>query len=323
MMWVEILSRHHDVIERYRVDGQEARIGRAYDNDVVIDDPFVAPHHLVIFRADDGVMVAEDQGSQNGLFDVDGARVKHAAVDGRRAIRIGRTHLRVRDGLYAVPPERRAQAPTKNGRTATLLAVLVAGFTLLELWLGQTEEVRTSTWLAPLIIYVGLIIAWSTSWALLSRLFGGAARFTTHLAIALAAALLFHLYDWGTDIASYSFAARRITDYGYAGAWTIAGIAIFFHLLAIGPRHFGIKAGAVVASIAAAVTVHTLFKVDARNQLGGSTQLTTLMPPELRLRAPRDADGFFADVDRLKATLDKARTDEPIVPALFPSLFDE
>ena len=36
MMWVEVLSRHHDVLARTRCD-DGARIGRAYDNDVVID----------------------------------------------------------------------------------------------------------------------------------------------------------------------------------------------------------------------------------------------------------------------------------------------
>ncbi len=43
MIWIEILGRHREVVARYRGDGAEVRIGRGYDNDVVIDDPYVAP----------------------------------------------------------------------------------------------------------------------------------------------------------------------------------------------------------------------------------------------------------------------------------------
>ena len=44
VMWIEVLSRHGEVAARERIDGrEEARIGRAFDNDVVIDDPHVAP----------------------------------------------------------------------------------------------------------------------------------------------------------------------------------------------------------------------------------------------------------------------------------------
>ena len=54
MIWVEVLSRQHDVISRHRIadvaEGASIRIGRAYDNDVVIDDAYVAPHHLQLSR---------------------------------------------------------------------------------------------------------------------------------------------------------------------------------------------------------------------------------------------------------------------------------
>ena len=50
VMWIEVLSRHGEAIQRQRIDGDEARIGRDFDNDVVVDDPHVAPHHARIFR---------------------------------------------------------------------------------------------------------------------------------------------------------------------------------------------------------------------------------------------------------------------------------
>ena len=72
-MWIEVLSRNGDVVARERIDTAEARVGRAFDNDVVVDDPHVAPHHLRIHRGEDGELVAEDLNSLNGLFPEHGA----------------------------------------------------------------------------------------------------------------------------------------------------------------------------------------------------------------------------------------------------------
>jgi hypothetical protein len=66
MIWVEILSRHRDVAARVRVMGDEASIGRGYDNDVIVDDPYVAAHHLRVFRDAAGKLIAQDLGSANG-----------------------------------------------------------------------------------------------------------------------------------------------------------------------------------------------------------------------------------------------------------------
>src|SRR5690606_23682810 len=67
MMWIEVLNREGDVVARERIPADEARIGRAFDNDVVLSDPHVAPHHLRVSRAGDGTLVAEDLGTINGL----------------------------------------------------------------------------------------------------------------------------------------------------------------------------------------------------------------------------------------------------------------
>jgi len=58
MIWVEILSRHRDITARVRTASPEVRIGRGYDNDVIVDDPYVAARHLRVFRDEAGQLVA-------------------------------------------------------------------------------------------------------------------------------------------------------------------------------------------------------------------------------------------------------------------------
>jgi hypothetical protein len=118
MIWVEILSRHRDVTSRVQIAGRSATVGRGYDNDVIVDDPYVAPHHLRVSRGEAGELVAEDLGSANGTY-LDGgkARITRAVIDGAKPLRIGQTLLRVRSSAYAVEPERMARA---NRRTQAL-----------------------------------------------------------------------------------------------------------------------------------------------------------------------------------------------------------
>ena len=100
-MWIEVLSRHGDVSTRVRVTSDEARIGRAFDNDVVVDDPHVAPHHARIYRAEDGELVAEDLGTLNGLYPEHGAhRATRVLLAKEPGLRMGRTIVRVRDAAH-------------------------------------------------------------------------------------------------------------------------------------------------------------------------------------------------------------------------------
>src|SRR5882724_6757171 len=110
MIWVEVLSRHRDVEARFRLEGPEVFIGRGYNNDVIVDDPYGGPQHLRIFRDETGQVVAEDVGSANGTF-LDGGkdRLRRIVVDGTKPIRIGQTLLRIREPDYAVERERMAR----------------------------------------------------------------------------------------------------------------------------------------------------------------------------------------------------------------------
>src|SRR5260370_3106728 len=106
MIWVEILSRHRDITARVRIAGPEVRIGRGYDNDVIVDDPYVAAQHLRVFRDEAGQLIAEDMGSANSTF-LDGgkSRLARIIVAGTKPILIGPTYLRVREMHHAVDRE--------------------------------------------------------------------------------------------------------------------------------------------------------------------------------------------------------------------------
>jgi len=312
MIWIEILSRHREIVDRVRVPAGEARVGRGYDNDVILDDPYVAPSHLRIFRDDAGQLIAEDLGSVNGVF-VDGSdkRLVRIVVDGERPIRIGQTLLRVRSADHAVAPERVAQPEGRVG-PGVLVAVLGAallGLSALTVWLAQTAEARASDYLTPLLWMTGAVILWAGLWALLARVFSGRSGFMRNLSIGLGGALALTVYNEIGRVLAFSFTAPSAMTYQYVAAWTILAVICFLHLRAIGNARLWLKGVIVATVLATAIAAQTLQRSEAFSIAGRQSTVRLLLPPSFRAVPVREEATFFRDVGDLRARIDADRRD--------------
>lgn len=65
---VEVLGRRGEVVAREKIHSLPATIGRGFDSDVILDDEFVAPHHLQLEAADDGGFRVSDLGTVKRLL---------------------------------------------------------------------------------------------------------------------------------------------------------------------------------------------------------------------------------------------------------------
>ncbi len=92
---VEIVNRAHKTIERQKFD-RPIRIGRAFDNDFILTDTHISPHHAVIKEDEAGKWYVQDLNSKNGIF-----TKRHRKVDGLLYLEsgdefvVGKVHLRV------------------------------------------------------------------------------------------------------------------------------------------------------------------------------------------------------------------------------------
>lgn len=311
MIWVEILSRQREVAARFRVVASEVRIGRGYDNDVVIDDPYVAAKHLRVYRHDDGHLVAEDVGSANGTF-LDGNRTRLSTftVDGKQPIRIGQTYLHIRDVNHEV--ERERLAPTERHALPIVLTIVLAmvlvGIDVLKIWLTQTGEARLSAYLTPLLTVASLLLVWVGLWALLCRIFDGRAHFLRNLLIALIGTVAFSVFNEFALYAAYAWNWPDGVTYGYVAAWlSFAGLC-FFHLREVGRKRLWLKGAAVVVLMAGGTAFTTLQQSEAASDFGRAKTAHWLLPPMLRAVPLKDEDTFFKDIGNLKARLDSDRS---------------
>lgn len=313
VMWIEVLSRDGAVGTRSRIDREEARVGRAFDNDIVVDDPHVAPHHLRIFRAEDGELVVEDLGTVNGLFSEHGAaRVQQLRLTDGPGIRIGRTVLRVHDAAHPVAPEkpltpRRAHASWAAGLTVALFAMI-----LLVNWLDLTNQPSANAVLLPLLGLATVLAIWSGLWALLSRVFFGQAQFPVQLRIAATACIALLIWDQIAKTFSFALAWREMSEYAGLGAWALLGATCVAHLHSISARHMRAAQAVVVVLIAAGAAIQYFGKSETRNLLGQRATLGDLRPPAFRLAPPSTSEDFFKRADAVRQKVDLARVREPI-----------
>ncbi len=311
-LWVEIVSRQGDVLARHRCSAPELRIGRGYANDVVLDDPYVAPEHLHIRRDAAGKWVAEDFGSANGLFAGHGkTKMPRIVLDGDQLIRIGRTYLRVRDPAYSVPRERLEDAQVRVWPVAIALGCGALAFELLLLWLGETREPHLYRYVESLAGLAFPLAGWAGIWAVLARVFSGEARFGRQLLIALWG-LLFWLIGYELiKLIAFSFTWRWLAAYQYVGGWCLAAAVCFAHLNEVAPSRAKLNAAIMAALAAGAIAMHVLVQIEQRSATDQRIFATSLMPPVLQLAPPVREDAFFAEVERLKSAVDHARIADP------------
>jgi hypothetical protein len=317
VVWIEVVSRARDVVARHRCAGSEIRVGRAYDNDVVLDDPYVAPHHLLIRRSESGGWIAEDLGSANGLF-IDHSRDRFGwvEIDGNRLMRIGHTSLRLRESDYAVAPERTEQLsshplwPALAGLGVALVAIDVGSS-----WIAEITEPKLSPYLLSVLTVAVLTGAWTAIWSVLARIFSGQARFERNLLIALAGMVTYALYREFTDFAGFALSWSRLAAYQYIGVWSLLAGICFLHLRVVSPARLKLKAGLVVALLAAGIGVQVLNQSELRTGFDRQGMALHLLPPEFRLVPLQTEDTFFADIETLKAKLDHDRTEPQPSPS--------
>lgn len=312
VMWVEVLSRQGEVAARERIERAEARIGRAFDNDVVIDDPHVAPHHLRVFRGEDGELVAEDLGTLNGLYTEHGAqRITRVPLGREPVIRIGRTSLRVHDGAHAVAPEKPLTPPRLHARWAVGLGAGLFAAILAVNWLNLTTEPSTNVILLPLLALATVLAVWTGFWALLSRIFAGQSLFVLHLRIAVTACIALLIWNELAQTAAFALAWREMGEYAGLGAWALLAATCYAHLYVIGARHMRSAMALVMALIVAGAAVQYFDKWESRHRVGQRATLGDLRPPMFRAVPLSSTREFLERTDLVKQRVDQARAKEP------------
>lgn len=306
---IEVLDRDGAVRQAERVTAWPLRVGRALDNDLVLDDPHVAAHHFRVGPNEDGLVLTVGD-TRNGVA-VGAQRLaageRWQAGASPFTVVAGRTHLRLRLAEHTLAPERPLAESRVFGQrlmplfVLLLLNLLAIGF---DTYLSSDPEPLLRQLARDLLSGVGVMFAWCGLWTLLSKLFTRQGHFLWHVRVLLTAVLAWELIDGLLLLTGFAMSWPWLTSHAYLPGLAIAALALQFHLQAVEPH----RPVATRAFAAAAFVVGLGLTVWGNWQRLESTRSelyqAVMFPPGARLAAGRDLDGFITALQPLQESLD-------------------
>ena len=187
------------------------RIGRAPDNDVIIDDPYTDAHHVSLDVSDPASWQATDLGSENGTFKSH-QLVSSTTVCSGDELLIGRTRLRIFDLQHQVKPalslrnlEHLLFGVNSTGSVVLLVAV-IALYPCMTLYFNSSGgNFKPDTYLVAALTYVAIALVFAAAWSLLARLLRGEFRFRVLLNLTIILWLASSLLSLVIYITYYNF----------------------------------------------------------------------------------------------------------------------
>ena len=306
--FVEILTRNKEVKFRHQVNSLPIRIGRGYDNDVILDDPNISAHHALIDETADGRLVIQDLGSHNGII-YKGMRQTEITVEGNMILRLGQTSIRVRSADFPVAAEITDAAFYKweGWLPAMTGLILILLLTVLSTWINDNKKFEAIRYLTMVALILSIGLVWCGGWSFANRLFGGSARFGRHLFILGCGFAVIETLSSLNDALAYAFSLEIFTRYGSHIIIAICAATIFFHLLTINPlrsRHF------VLISIMLAVLGSGLMLMNnysSTGQLADELYMSQQFPPILRQSSNKPVNQLISEAKKLKISVDEER----------------
>lgn len=314
---LEVHERSGALRERVRISGDRLRIGRALDNDLVLEDPYVCAHHAELHWGEEGWTLV-DLDSINGLRLADShQRLDRIALSGPTDLRIGHTALRFRscdEEIVAARPD-----PT-GGRWSTLLArvpvalgtaLLAALLIALQQHLNQVEHREWLPAIAGSVGSVTTLVIWALAWALVNRVFAHRLNYPAHLSIgalcmigALVANTLFEylLFALSGDGLEESF--------GTLALFGFLALALWGHLGVI--SHASRKRQALVAASVSGL-LYLVFNLpqQVRDDYSSDPQFSALLkPPAFQLSSGLSTDHFYTRANQLAAEVEAEAAEE-------------
>jgi len=298
--YLEVVDRRGQVQQRVRLDASPFRIGRAYSNDLILDDRAVSPEHLIVYRDASGAWIVEDAGSLNGVYTTTPERrIERGVWDGSVELRVGRSILRLRDRHHVVAatvrerPHGFVRWAGGHWSSAALAAALVFAVLAWSDWASTFHPRSWSELAAAASMTLGGMAAWAGAWALVGRLLHHHARFAAHWMIISAAIVANTATEWATEWLRFVWAPiGGVLALAFAVSIAVAALALFAHLGVLGSLRGPRRVLAAVAVAGLGIGVQQL------DEYSALPDFVAVLPYWSRLEPVDPLTGARADATR-------------------------
>ena len=297
----------------HKIDKPTVRIGRAFDNDIILSDITISPHHAIIEQADNGQIILRNLSDENPLK-VNSCEIENSIELEAYPVKleIGRLHARLMPVDTQVEATRHLQCKSffhcfiKSPVTATLLYLSILSFSVLAYLTSLLIPMKWPELLLESGTVALAIIALAMAIAGITRLAGHRWEISSTIAIVSLAFLLSEIVGITTYIASYTFNSTRISGITNSlFTLTIPPLLLWFFLTQI--AHFKkLPANLITLILFISLTYNifsthkkTIFFTDSFSSIAHYDK--TLLPWDYRLKPTVSIDTFIQQTRELKA----------------------
>ncbi|MBU2892819.1 FHA domain-containing protein [Colwellia sp. D2M02] len=216
---IEEISRGQKLLHRHQLNKSTVRIGRDYNNDIILSDPHICPQHLDI-NFNDGVWTLTDKNTINGTFLENASNKKQSAnqhiIEDGDIINLGKSQLRIvfRDHKVApTVPFSAFENLIDLLRSPIALTLSIAIFIMVAggvFYLNNPIESNLSQLLVSAIGMSLLFGVWPAAVALVSHLTKNDARVMAQLGVSFALFNLMWLSDLLENIVAFNTASHSV-----------------------------------------------------------------------------------------------------------------
>lgn len=312
LAYVEVVDRHRDVVARHAVYRLPARIGRGYEADVILDDPYVASLHATLEPIDGGRFRLTDLGTQNGIV-LEDAKERVVEVGPDEFVRLGHTQIRIRTRGHAVAEERPVRTIELYRRPLPFFAAaaLAIGLVVWSGWVMTTQE-REKYWM--LFAVVGLLVVagtWIAAWSFQSHAIGRRPNFYAHGFIAFAGIVALGASEALFEYLSFALDAGWLAYVAGAASAVIFAYMVYRHLLLNSrARRRSLAYTSAGVSLALTCVVAAMSLAGDLAYEGRQRYNDVIKTPAVLLRAGTTAEAFLTDARSLKGKVDAMRKPE-------------
>jgi Inner membrane component of T3SS, cytoplasmic domain len=305
-------------------------IGRALDNDLILIDEFVAPHHARIDHEDNAYQLTALQ-TTNGIALENGLLIKADQTqewhEGLVA-NVGQVRLRLLSEALALAPEKllpQAIAPASLVKATTpppelavswkqgaqlmaCLFLIMAG----EGFITNNPDSFVMNTLKTAGTFIAGLLLWSLLWGLLSKVFSGAVKFAAHFFTTVKAVIATQIVVWVLHGTAFALSIEFLSQFDSILFIVAFGWLISRHLkIALGETQTTSKRTSkliqygIVSLVLGAIALQLGLRYSATGRVTEGLYMSTFMPPSWRMHKAKHPEVLEQGMAALKERTDK------------------
>lgn len=311
---IETTDKSGHVLQVHTFSGNSVRLGRAYDNDLILQDPSINPHHgLITWDPHLQQLRLQDLGALNGLW-LHPAKGKKQALLGTavipsgQSLQLGKTFIKVYLPHHPIAPTQAIQldqaitGALEHPLSLSLLTTLAVALAIGKAYLEKPFGPSTHLFSEGLIVLVAAAV-FGGFWALIGKIVKQDSRFWLHTSFGLIALNLTQIAEAFAPILGFNLQTPPLFN-AWAEVCFISGVSavsLYFGLQYATRFKFGLRLALSLLSalfILGKPLTNLLEKPRFTNR---PNYATPLVPPALQWRTPAASENPPLETETLYA----------------------